>query len=150
MFRGRFEHTMDANGRISLPAPFRAALEKGDSQPILTLGAHHVRVYPSDVWTTYEESILATSDFLPEADTLRRFEISNCSDGRIDGQGRLSVPQYMRDRAHLRRDVVIAGVGKHVELWDLALFEVEMSRAQETYAELRRAVAGHARRDESS
>ena len=87
-----------------------------------------LRLFSNDVWCSYEDQIIDINAFDTNADSLRRFEISSATEGKIDTQGRLQVPPYMRDHAHMGRDIVIAGVGRHVELWDKSLFDAEIAR----------------------
>lgn len=142
MFRGRYVHTMDTKGRVSIPSSFRNELQlRSQEAPILTLSSSCLRLFPYGDWRDYEEKIIDINAFDTNAESLRRFEISNAVDGKIDSQGRLQVPPYMRDNTHMGRDIVIAGVGRFVELWDKALFEAEIARVQAHYAEIRQNVA---------
>ena len=117
MFFGEYEHTIDDKHRLTLPAKFRDALKGG---VVLTRGLDDcLDVYARRDWETLVEGRLAPLDpFSKEARDLKRFFFSAASDTDLDGQGRVLVPPALARHASLDRDVVIAGVHDHLEIWD--------------------------------
>ena len=88
-------------------------------------------LYPYEDWVAYESRILDASATNPRARRFARLKISTATEAPIDNQGRLLIPPFLRERAGLERDVMIAGMGNTIELWDKTRFENELSDAQE-------------------
>jgi MraZ protein len=116
MFTGTYEHTIDEKGRLTLPARFRDVLGDG---VVLAKGLDaNVDVFPREGWDSLVESRIAPLDPLsPETRKLRRFFFAGAAHETMDKQGRVLVPQPLRDAGGLARDVVIAGVFDHLEVW---------------------------------
>lgn len=116
MFLGEFQHSLDAKGRIILPSKFRAQLESG---LVITRGPDNC------LW------VMSATDFNTYADTLRerarrgdprwrdvlRFIFSGAHEDHPDKQGRISVPEHLRDHAGLEREVTITGSDDRIEVW---------------------------------
>lgn len=117
MFTGEHEHTIDDKGRLTLPARFREALAGG---VVLARGLDaNVDVYPRAAWESAVQARLAELDPLSrEGRELRRFFFAGAADAEPDRQGRVLVTAPLARHASLGRDVVIAGVDDHLEIWD--------------------------------
>jgi MraZ protein len=117
MFLGEYEHTIDDKSRLTLPARFRDALAGG---VVLSRGLDaNVDVYPRAVWAEQVQARLHELDPLSrEARALRRFFFAGATDAELDRQGRVLVPAPLVKHGKLDRDVVVAGVDDHLELWD--------------------------------
>ena len=129
MFRGQFPHSVDEKGRVSLPSRFRDVLvQDGDARFVLTPdpASPCLHLYPFRRWEEYEQKI---SD-LPQHDQrivrFRRLYVSVAQEGELDKVGRVRLPPEFRDRIHVTKDVVFAGMGKIVEIWAKELWEKEM------------------------
>ena len=134
MFRGRHTHSLDAKGRVSIPAAYREELQPAPEQvPFLTAHQECLRIYSAEAWIPYEEKLLAEAAIDPDAQDLARLVISSVEEAPIDKQGRILVPQYLREHAGLGKDVVFAGVGPTVELWDTARFRQTWDRTQSEF-----------------
>lgn len=134
MARGRFAHTIDAKGRVSIPAGLRVELQSQDDRPpIVTslMDTPAVGLYSHDRWQEVEQRLESMSQTHPQIQSVRRILISGAEDAPIDGQGRITIPQYLRAEAGLEREVTIAGVGSRIEIWDRARFEEELRRIRE-------------------
>jgi MraZ protein len=134
MFRGQFEHAMDAKGRISLPARFRDALLKtGDPRLVLTrgLGDPCLDVFPLRHWEDFEKRVAELPRFDPNVIKLRRLYVSAAVECELDGQGRVLVPQGLREHAGLDKDVVWAGMIEKAELWAADRWTDTQKRASE-------------------
>jgi len=118
MFRGRHSHTIDEKGRLSIPAAYREELRQAEGAPFLTAYQECLKLYPFQDWCDYERRILEHAAVDPDAQDYVRLVISNAAEAPIDKQGRILVPQYLREQAGLDREVTLAGVGPTVELWD--------------------------------
>jgi MraZ protein len=120
MFRGRYEHTIDAKGRTSLPARYRDVLSaKGDRRVILTSALDPCLVaYTMEEWTAFEERLAKLPQFDRAVQKLKRIYVSGAVECEVDDSGRILVPPTLRDHAKLKKDVLWAGSGKYAELWD--------------------------------
>lgn len=120
MFRGRYEHTIDAKGRTSVPARYRDVLEAtGERRIVLTSALDPCLVaYTSAEWTAFEERLGQLSQFDRAVQKLRRIYVSGAVECEIDDVGRILVPPTLREHARLKKDVLWAGSGRYAELWD--------------------------------
>ncbi len=125
MFRGRFEHTIDAKGRTSLPAKFRDTLcDSAGGRFVLTTSLEPCLVaYPLAEWTRFEERLAALPQMDPSVVMLRRIYVSGAIECEVDKVGRVVVPQPLRAHAGLKREVIWAGMGRQLELWSKKRFE---------------------------
>lgn len=133
MFRGRYQHTIDPKGRLSIPAKFRDVLAQyGDHAEALIVvpNEHALEVHPVDEWQRIEEKLNGQSMFSPEVRHLSRLYMSRAKDAMLDGAGRILLPPDTRQQAGLDRNVTLVGGGRRVfEVWDRARFE-EYERTQ--------------------
>ena len=118
MFRGRFDHTIDPKGRLSIPAKFREVLtERYDSRLVVTTLSGCLIAYPYPEWRILEERIAALPEFKKETRTFLRHFYSSAADCQIDKLGRILIPQALRDYAGLTKDVMLLGTFKQFEIW---------------------------------
>ena len=120
MFRGQFEHAIDAKGRTSLPSRFRDVLGAGnDLRLVLTraLFDRCLHLHPMRAWEELEAKIAEMPQFEPNVVAFRRMYLSAAVECELDKQGRILVPPSLRDHAELSKEVLWAGMGRTVELW---------------------------------
>ena len=119
MLVGEFDHTIDEKNRLTLPAKFRQAFAGG---LVVTRGMDGcLYVFPREEWEASVEARLAELDPLSkEGRLMQRYFYSGAAEADPDKQGRVMVPTALSDHAGLGRDVVIAGVRDHLEIWDRA------------------------------
>ncbi|HLE08302.1 MAG TPA: division/cell wall cluster transcriptional repressor MraZ [Thermodesulfobacteriota bacterium] len=130
MFRGRFEHTIDAKGRLSIPARFREVLnERYDSRLVVTTYDGCLIVYPYQEWVILEERIAGLPEFKKDTRVFLRFFYSSASDCPIDKLGRILIPQPLREYARLEKDVILVGAFKQFEIWSKAVWNASESGA---------------------
>lgn len=117
MLLGEYEHTIDDKNRLTLPAKFRQAFADG---VVLTRGMDGcLYAYTRGDWERLVESRLATLDPLSrEGRLMQRFFFSGAAEGELDKQGRVMVPATLIQSARLSREVAVAGVYDHLEIWD--------------------------------
>jgi MraZ protein len=143
MFRGRYEHTIDSKGRISIPSKFREILtEKYDDRLVITNFDHCLVAFPYEEWSVLEHKVNSLSLVKKEAKTFLRFFYSSAIDCMIDKQGRLLIPQTLRDYANLQKDVILVGEGKKIEIWAKERWEEVVKRAQEEFDQISDTLAG--------
>jgi MraZ protein len=138
MFRGQFEHAMDAKGRISLPSRYREAMQaSNDERLIVTRGLGDpatpwLDVYPLKRWEEFEQRVSQLPRFDPNVIKLRRLYVSAAVECELDGQGRILVPPSLREHARLDKAVVWAGMIEKAELWSSDLWaEAQKAAAQD-------------------
>lgn len=118
MFRGRYEHSIDPKGRLSIPSKFREILVANyDERLILTNYDHCLWAYPLREWKVVEEKVAALPQFKPEVKALQRFFISAAAECPLDPNGRIIIPPTLRRYAALMKDVVLVGMTKRIEIW---------------------------------
>jgi MraZ protein len=118
VFRGRYEHTIDPKGRLSIPSKFREILASNfDERLILTNFDQCLWAYPVREWKAVEDKVAALPQFKPEVKALQRFFISAASECPIDPNGRIIIPTTLRKYADLNQDVVIVGMTNRFEIW---------------------------------
>lgn len=116
MFFGEYEHTIDAKGRVIIPSKLRESLGE---QFMITKGLDGcLFLYPMDQWAEFEEKLQALPLNQPSARAFARFFFSGAMEGELDKQGRVMLPANLREYGKLSKDVIIAGAGTRLELWD--------------------------------
>ena len=137
MLYGRFEHTIDAKNRMFIPAKYKETLESSFK---LTFNGLEkcIMVYSNREWEKYEES-LTTLPPLQFADYIREV-YSNTVDVQIDSQGRVVIPQFLKEQVEIEKNVIIVGVGNHIEIWSKDVFEAK--RKNINMDEIKRAMIG--------
>ena len=116
MFLGRFEHSVDTKGRVAVPARFRDRLS---GELILTRGNDGcLYLFTQGSW----EPLAAKLNALPTGDedarNLRRAVFSSAEPVELDKQGRVIIPDHLRQYAGISGDVSIIGLGEYIEIWD--------------------------------
>ena len=129
MLLGEHEHTIDDKNRLTLPAKFRESFAGGI---VVTRGLDGcLYAYRRQDWDRLVESQLATLDPLSqEGRRLHRFFFSGAAEAELDKQGRLMLPAALIGHAKLGRDVVVAGVHDHLEIWDRAAWRQELAEVE--------------------
>jgi len=116
MFLGDHQHTLDAKGRVSLPAKFRAEMT---GRIVVAKGLDDcLYVYPAEEYHRFIADLLTGSDFDPRKRQLRRFFTTGAVETELDSAGRVSLPANLREYAHLVKDIAVTGNGSRIELWD--------------------------------
>lgn len=124
MFRGRYQHTLDPKGRVSIPARFRDVLAQYDGNMVVVPNENALEVHPLEEWERLEAKINQQSAFAPEVRKLGRLYISRAREVTVDGAGRILLPPDSRQQAGLGRDVTLIGLGRlFFEIWDRTRFE---------------------------
>ena len=138
MFRGRFEHTIDPKGRVSIPAKFRELLgEKYDDRLIITTGLDPCLVaFPYGEWVNVEEKVSSLSMVKKEVKAFQRVFISGATECPIDKLGRVLIPPTLRSHAQLEKYVVFAGMLKKFEIWSKERFFEEIRKAEGNFEEM--------------
>jgi MraZ protein len=143
MFRGQFQHSIDAKGRVSLPARFRDELTAGgDGRFVLTAALFDpcLHLFPLRAWEELEEKIASLPSMDPNVVRFRRLYVSAACECESDKHGRVLVPSQLREKARLDKDALWAGMGHHLELWSATEWEAALQLSPEAEADFRKAV----------
>lgn len=114
-FVGEYIHSIDAKGRVTIPAKIRHDFETGI---ILTVGLDNcLWGYTRPGWEAFRAKLAGLPSGKMDVRTLTRFIFSQASDNTLDRQGRVLIPENLRIYAELDDEAVIVGVGERIELW---------------------------------
>jgi MraZ protein len=124
MLLGEYEHTIDDKNRLTLPAKFRSGFADGVVLAFSQDGC--LEAYPT---AQYEETIsariTAIDPISKEAKVMRRAYFSSANQTEMDKQGRVVLPAGLAQRARIDKDVVVAGLGDYLEIWDRNAWQVQ-------------------------
>ena len=116
MFMGEYNHSIDAKGRMIVPAKFREQL---GNEFVVTKGLDGcLFVYTNEEWHNMEEKFRSISMTSKDARKFSRFFFAGAAAVELDKQGRILLPPILREYASLQKDVVLVGVLSRVEIWD--------------------------------
>ena len=120
MFRGVQHINMDAKGRLAIPARQREGLlEQCGGRVVITIDTQStcLTLYPLPEWERIEAEIQALPALKPAVKRFQRLMLGYAADIELDGNGRVLMPQSLREYAHLEKKVVLVGQGNKLELW---------------------------------
>ncbi len=120
MFRGINLLSLDAKGRLSMPARYRQqVLDAAEGQLILTVDRDRcLLLYPLPVWEEVEQKLLQLSSVNVRARALKRLLLGHAEECGMDASGRILLPAPLREFAHLDKRVVLVGQGNKFEIWN--------------------------------
>lgn len=121
MFMGEYQHTIDAKGRLFIPARFREGL--GD-RFVITKGLDGcLFVYPPGEWAVLEQKVRSLPFTMKDARAFSRFLFAGACECEMDKQGRILIPANLREYAGLDKEIMIIGVSSRVEIWSAARWQ---------------------------
>ncbi|MCU1295754.1 MAG: putative MraZ protein [Acidobacteriaceae bacterium] len=135
MFRGNHPTRVDEKGRLKVPAEFKRVIDEkyGSAQFYITsLDGNVAQLYPFEEWERIEQKLAALSTFNP---TKKKFLSRVNYYGQVvemDGQGRLLIPQLLRDAAQIKGEVAVLGNLTYLEVRNLETFRKEIEEQQFT------------------
>ena len=116
MFKGEYSHTIDAKGRVIVPAKFRDKLGEGS---VVTKGFDGcLFVYPEEEWEKFEAKLSGLPLNNEKVRMVTRHFFASAADCEIDKQGRFLIPTTLREFGELDKDVVMVGVMNRIEIWN--------------------------------
>ena len=123
-FLGRYDYAMDDRGRVPLPVPYRPMFAEG---VVINQGPDRcLRLFTKENFDQ-QAQLYTREDATEESGRMtRRSFFANCFSVELDRQGRVLVPGPLRSYARLEGNVVIAGVGEWLEIWNAQHFEERM------------------------
>lgn len=155
VFIGTYEHSLDSKGRVSLPARFRETLlGQGDPRLVLTTnvdaGGRCLVAYTYPEWLAFQEKIADLPQFDANVIRLKRLHIAGACECTPDRQGRINIPPMLREYGGFGepktedgkpRQVIFAGLGNTIEVWDRQRWDEERERAKDALPEINEALA---------
>lgn len=134
MFMGEYQHNIDDKGRIIVPAKFREGL--GNSF-ILTRGLDQcIFAYPRSEWSHLEQKLKSLPFTKKDARAFTRFFFSGACEVELDKQGRILLPQNLREYAGLKKECVVIGVSTRVEIWSKEIWEEYYLNSEQSFNEI--------------
>ena len=120
MYSGTTELSIDAKGRLAVPARYRASLmESCAGRLTVTLSLDScLLVYPHAEWEAFAAKLMSLPSLTPQAKKLQRHFLGAAEDVLMDKQGRVQLTPYLRSRAGIEKSAVFVGQGEKFELWD--------------------------------
>ncbi|MGE5677416.1 MAG: division/cell wall cluster transcriptional repressor MraZ [Pseudomonadota bacterium] len=115
MFIGEYQHTLDPKNRVIMPSKFREKL--GDSF-VMTKGLDNcLFIYSSEEWSRVEEKLKSLPMTSKDARAFVRFFFAGACECELDKQGRIVMPNNLKDYARIDKELVIVGVSTRIEIW---------------------------------
>lgn len=116
MFIGEYQHHLDSKGRLAIPAKFRASLKDG---AVVTSGLDNcLFLFPKTAWSKLADRLAKLPLSQASSRAFARFMLAGAMAVDFDHQGRIILPEYLRQFASLKKKVVIAGLYDRLEIWD--------------------------------
>ena len=127
MFFGEFEYKVDLKGRVPLPARFRRVIKEG--AVALTQGTEEcITAYPLAEWKKLATTLTSATVTRSKLRKLNRAFFATAFQSNIDGQGRVALPDSLREYAGIEDEVVIIGANTYIEIWNRERWEEEKAR----------------------
>lgn len=134
MFMGEFKHQLDTKGRMIVPSKFREELNE---QFIITRGLDNCLFgYTLDEWSKIEEKMKSLPLTKKDARKFMRLFFSGATAVELDKQGRINIPQNLRDYAGLTKECTVIGVSGRIEIWDTAVWDAFYSESEENFEDI--------------
>ncbi len=136
MFFGRYRHTLDEKGRLTIPARYRdiitdgAFITQGFDQNLMVLTAADFEIFSQRI------SRISITD--PDVRDLRRMLFSSADRVEPDKNGRILIPQFLRDLIGMDGEAMLIGVGDFFEIWSIAEWEIRQQRLNDIDANSQR------------
>ena len=121
MFIGEYNHTIDDKGRLAIPMKFRGDLARG---AVVTPGLHpSLFLFPKEEWDKLAEKLAGLPLGQSNSRAFARLMLAGAMDAELDKQGRVILPEYLRQYAGINKQAVVAGLYNRLEIWDLKKWE---------------------------
>lgn len=121
MFTGEYKHVIDTKNRLSIPAKFR---DKLSGLIYITKGFDHcLFVFTEAEWHLFQKKIKSLPLSSAKSRAFTRIFFAGAVECELDKQGRVILPQNLRDHAKLQKDVYVNGAGDRIEIWDACEWE---------------------------
>ncbi len=138
MLYGEHEHSIDRKGRLIIPSKFREVFKENYVERFfITRGLDScLFVFTEDEWKKQESKFKSLSFTNSEARQFNRLYFSGACEVNCDRQGRILVPQYLKDFAKIKRDVVIVGVSNRMEIWSKEMWQEFFKNTKDSFEKI--------------
>jgi MraZ protein len=145
MYFGETHSAVDDKGRLAVPVQFRRIMQVLDHDTwFITRGYDNaLLLYPKERWDRLLKEELPGPSLDPLVMDFRRFFLGGAAKAKLDGQGRLLVPQYLRDYASIEREGVLHGLEDHLQLWSNTGWRTFSERQLPDYKNMASALFGN-------
>lgn len=134
MFIGEYQHNIDEKGRMAVPAKFRSQIGKG---AIVTRGLDRcLFIFTETEWQELAKKLVALPLAQANSRAFARLMLAGAMEVELDGQGRILLPDYLRQYAGLKRQAVVAGVYNRLEIWDEEAWQQYKARTESNSNEI--------------
>jgi MraZ protein len=138
MFYGEFEHSIDRKGRLILPARFReTAKNQFIEKFFVTRGLDKcLFMFSEEEWRSQENKFKAMPVTRQQSRTFNRLLFSGAVEVQPDKQGRVLLPQYLKEFADIKKDVIIVGVSNRIEIWSRDAWRDFYANSRQSFEEI--------------
>src|SRR3972149_4706984 len=134
MFIGEYHHNIDVKGRLAVPSKFRQILSKG---AVVTKGLDScLFLYTKEEWRKLADKLAVLPISKSNSRAFARLMLAGAMDLEIDKQGRIVLPDYLRQYASLAKKVIVAGLHNRLEIWDEDAWEKYKSSTEKTSTDI--------------
>jgi len=134
MFIGEFQHNLDQKGRVAIPAKFRKDFEDG---LIVTRGIDKcLFIFSKSEWNKLAEKLAELPLAQANSRAFARLMFSGAADEDLDNQGRILIPDYLRNYASLKKQLVINGLFNRLEIWDKNIWQDYKNKTENSSEEI--------------
>lgn len=134
MFMGEYQHSVDAKGRLIIPAKFREQLGE---QFVITRGLDQCLFgYTMDEWKKIEEKLKELPVTKKDARAFTRFFFSGATEVELDKQGRVNIPSTLLSYAQLEKECIILGVSNRFEIWAKDSWEQYFAESEDSFNDI--------------
>ena len=135
LLTGEYNNTIDDKGRLSFPTKLRTAVP--GNVLMVTKGSDHcLWLFTADEWESFESKVMNNASMMKakSMQVVRHF-IAPAQPVEFDKNGRLSIPQSLREYANLSKDCTVLGVAKFIELWDASTYKNYLAESEDSFRE---------------
>lgn len=138
MFYGEYQHTIDRKGRLILPSKFRESAKINFIEKFfVTRGLDKcLFMFSEEEWRAQENKLKTLSFTKPQARAFNRLYFSGATEVAPDRQGRVIIPQYLKDFADIKKDVVVVGVSNRIEIWSKLIWQEFYTNSSAAFEEI--------------
>ncbi|MCQ2575646.1 MAG: division/cell wall cluster transcriptional repressor MraZ [Treponema sp.] len=135
LLTGEYNNSIDEKGRVSFPVKLRTAVNQNEL--IITKGLDTcLWLFTNEEWESFASKIMSNASMMKQKnlDVVRHF-IAPAQPVEFDKAGRLSIPQSLREYAHLSKECTVLGIARYVELWDTATYGEYLTASEASFRE---------------
>jgi len=138
MFYGEYLHSIDRKGRLILPAKFREISKANFIEKFyVTRGLDKcLFMFSEEEWRNQEAKFKSISFTKQQSRTFNRLYFSGAIEVIPDRQGRILLPQYLKDFAEIKREVTIVGVSNRIEIWSTQRWQEFYGNSRQSFEEI--------------